>query len=87
VDSEGDQGLHFAGFGFKPTEEAKDRLGDAMDNINNKKKDYSRRRAYNDEEDRTYVNDRNRFFNKKIERFFGKYTEETKQNLERGTAL
>eukprot|EP00930_Biecheleria_cincta_P053472 TRINITY_DN3898_c0_g1_i1.p1 TRINITY_DN3898_c0_g1~~TRINITY_DN3898_c0_g1_i1.p1 ORF type:complete len:464 (-),score=118.19 TRINITY_DN3898_c0_g1_i1:49-1440(-) len=87
VESQGEGGLHFAGFGFKPTEEAKDRLGEAMDKINNKKKEFSRRRAYCDEEDRTYVNDRNRFFNKKVERFFGKYTEETKQNLERGTAL
>lgn len=82
------EGLKFAGFGFKPTEEAKDRLGEAMDKkILEKKKDFSRRRAYNDDEDRTYVNDRNRFFNKKLDRFFGDYTEETRQNLERGTAL
>lgn len=85
--SEGDEGLHFAGFGHKASEEAKNRLGDAMDNIQNKKKDFSRRRTYCDEEDRTYVSERNRFFNKKVDRFFGKYTEETKQNLERGTAL
>ncbi|CAE7385707.1 CYP63 [Symbiodinium natans] len=87
LEDEGEEGLKFAGFGFKPTEEAKRRLGDAMDKILEKKKEFSRRRAYNDEEDRTYVNDRNRFFNKKLDRFFGDYTEETRQNLERGTAL
>jgi len=87
IEEEGEEGLKFAGFGFKPTEEAKSRLGEAMDKIMEKKKEFSRRRAYNDEEDRTYVNDRNRFFNKKLDRFFGDYTEETRQNLERGTAL
>eukprot|EP00439_Symbiodinium_sp_Y106_P073962 s3710_g14.t1 len=87
IEEEGEEGLKFAGFGFKPTEEAKRRLGDAMGKILEKKKEFSRRRAYNDEEDRTYVNERNRFFNKKLDRFFGDYTEETRQNLERGTAL
>jgi len=87
LEKEGTDGLHFGGFGFVPTEEAKDRLGEAMDKMAEKKKAFSRRRAYNDDEDRTYVNDRNRFFNKKIERAFGQYTEETRQNLERGTAL
>mmetsp|Transcript_23549 Transcript_23549/g.42485 ORF Transcript_23549/g.42485 Transcript_23549/m.42485 type:complete len:481 (+) Transcript_23549:77-1519(+) len=87
LEREGSDGLHFGGFGFKPSDEAKDRLGEAMDKMAEKKKSFSRRRAYNDEEDRTYVNDRNRFFNKKIERAFGQYTEETRQNLERGTAL
>ncbi|KAG5247946.1 GCIP-interacting family protein [Salix suchowensis] len=33
------------------------------------------------------INDRNEHFNKKIERAFGKYTLEIKNNLERGTAL
>eukprot|EP00438_Fugacium_kawagutii_P025994 Skav209465 [mRNA] locus=scaffold3498:135124:141906:+ [translate_table: standard] len=75
IEQDGEEGLKFAGFGFKPTEEAKDRLGEAMDKILEKKKDFSRRRAYNDDEDRTYVNDRNRFFNKKLDRFFGDYTE------------
>lgn len=77
----------FAGFGFKASEEAKDRLSAAMDNVLAKKKDFSRRRDHCDEEDVTYVNERNRHFNKKIQRAFGSYTEEIRQNLERGTAL
>jgi len=75
------------GFGMKPTEEAKDRLRDAMDNIIAKKGDFSRRRMFIADEDSTYVNERNRHFNKKLQRAFGAYTEETRQNLERGTAL
>jgi len=75
------------GFGMVPTEEAKDRLRDAMDNIISKKKDFSRRRMFIADEDSTYVNERNRHFNKKLQRSFGAHTEETRQNLERGTAL
>ncbi|KAJ1500630.1 pre-mRNA-splicing factor syf2 [Coelomomyces lativittatus] len=47
----------------------------------------SRRRAYNADEDVTYINDKNRNFNKKISRAFDKYTKEIKDSLERGTAL
>lgn len=75
------------GFGYQPDEAAKDRLQNAMDKSADKKKEFSRRRMHNAEEDVNYVNDRNRHFNKKIERFFGEYTHETRQNLERGTAL
>lgn len=52
-----------------------------------KRSKYSRRRAYNDDSDIDYINERNAKFNKKAERFYGKYTAEIKQNLERGTAV
>jgi len=76
-----------AGFGFQPSEEGKARLQEAMEKMTAKKKEWSRRRTFIAEEDATYVNERNRHFNKKLERSFGAYTEETRQNLERGTAL
>ncbi|KAL4667168.1 hypothetical protein H8959_005857 [Pygathrix nigripes] len=38
-------------------------------------------------QDIDYINERNAKFNKKAERFYGKYTAEIKQNLERGTAV
>lgn len=47
----------------------------------------SRRRAFDDEADVDYINERNMRFNKKLERFYGEYTGEIKQNFERGTAL
>jgi len=75
------------GHGFEATEAAKDRLQAAIEGIQNNKKNFSRRRQYIEDEEATYVNDRNRVFNKKLERSFGAYTEETRQNLERGTAL
>lgn len=52
-----------------------------------KRDKYSRRRPYNDDADIDYINERNAKFNKKAERFYGKYTAEIKQNLERGTAV
>lgn len=48
---------------------------------------FSRRRRYNDDADINYINERNMRFNKKLERFYGQYTAEIKQNLERGTAV
>eukprot|EP00193_Tetraselmis_chui_P012355 CAMPEP_0177780506 /NCGR_PEP_ID=MMETSP0491_2-20121128/17243_1 /TAXON_ID=63592 /ORGANISM="Tetraselmis chuii, Strain PLY429" /LENGTH=425 /DNA_ID=CAMNT_0019300289 /DNA_START=49 /DNA_END=1327 /DNA_ORIENTATION=- len=47
----------------------------------------SRRRVHRDDKDVDSINDRNAHYNKKIERAFGKYTAEIKNNLERGTAL
>lgn len=52
-----------------------------------KRSKFSRRRAYNADADVDYINERNAKFNKKAERFYGKYTAEIKQNLERGTAV
>ena len=52
-----------------------------------KREKFSRRRTHNDEADIDYINERNMKFNKKLERFYGQYTSEIKQNLERGTAI
>jgi len=51
-----------------------------------RRENYSRRRAYNEDEYVDFINERNRMFNKKIKRAFDPYTLETRQNLERGTA-
>ena len=48
---------------------------------------FSRRRAFNEEEDVSYINERNRMFNKKAMRAYEPYTLEIRQNIERGTAL
>lgn len=51
------------------------------------RKNFSKRRKFDEHEDVTYINLRNYRFNKKISRAYDKYTEEIKDNLERGTAL
>ena len=52
-----------------------------------KRSKFSRRRTHVDDADISYINERNKKFNEKCERFYGNYTEEIRQNLERGTAL
>ncbi|XP_003962460.2 pre-mRNA-splicing factor syf2 isoform X1 [Takifugu rubripes] len=70
-----------------PTKTGIDRMVEDLEKQIDKRAKYSRRRAYNDDADIDYINERNAKFNKKAERFYGKYTAEIKQNLERGTAV
>lgn len=52
-----------------------------------KRKEFSRRRRYDETQEVDYINERNQRFNKKIARAFDPYTKDIKQNLERGTAI
>ncbi|KAH8112278.1 SYF2-domain-containing protein [Phellopilus nigrolimitatus] len=52
-----------------------------------RKNKFSRKRLNEDEGDVTYINERNRVFNKKIARYYDKYTSEIRASFERGTAL
>ncbi|KDQ17941.1 hypothetical protein BOTBODRAFT_104606 [Botryobasidium botryosum FD-172 SS1] len=71
----------------KPSEEAIDRVVSKLNkDIDNRNK-FSRQRLNEDEGDITYINERNRQFNKKIGRFYDKYTSEIRASFERGTAL
>ena len=58
-----------------------------LDDAAAKRKNFSRRRAHNDDRDVDSINERNAVFNRKVGRAFDKYTVEIRQNLERGTAL
>lgn len=71
----------------KPSAEALDRLvGHVEDEIAERAK-FSRVKPIKEEDDVTYINDRNAHFNRKISRAFDKYTKEIKDSFERGTAL
>ncbi|KAK3878290.1 hypothetical protein Pcinc_017071 [Petrolisthes cinctipes] len=74
-------GLH------KDSNDAIDSMVDDLEKQISKRERYSRRRIYDDDADINFINERNMKFNKKLERFYGGYTEEIKQNLERGTAV
>ncbi|XP_023015577.2 pre-mRNA-splicing factor Syf2 [Leptinotarsa decemlineata] len=74
-------GLH------KDRPQAIDNLVKSVEKQIEKKSKFSRRRTHNDDADIDYINERNAKFNKKMERFYGEYTAEIKQNLERGTAV
>lgn len=74
-------GLH------KDSKDAIDAMCDDLQKQVDKREKYSRRRTHDDDADINFINERNMKFNKKLERFYGNYTEEIKQNLERGTAV
>ncbi|KAG9122769.1 hypothetical protein FRC07_000711 [Ceratobasidium sp. 392] len=71
----------------KPSEEAIDRVVSKLNLDIDKRSKFSRKRANEEEGDITYINERNRVFNKKIARFYDKYTAETRASFERGTAI
>jgi len=75
------QGAHY------PSKEAIDRMVQEQEKLTDKRMKYHRRRLYDPDAPIDFINERNRKFNAKIERYFGEYTDEIKQNLERGTAV
>jgi pre-mRNA-splicing factor SYF2 len=71
----------------KPSEDAIDRVVGKINKDIDKKGKFSRKRLNEDEGDITYINEPNRVFNKKIARYYDKYTSEIRASFERGTAL
>ncbi|KAE9406561.1 SYF2-domain-containing protein [Gymnopus androsaceus JB14] len=71
----------------KPSEDAIDRMVSKINKDIDKKGKFSRKRLNEDEGDITYINEANRVFNKKIARYYDKYTTEIRASFERGTAL
>ena len=70
----------------KPSKQAVDKMVEDLEKQMDKRKGYSRKRSEK-AVDVDFINERNMRFNSKIERAYGKYTTEIKQNLERGTAI
>jgi len=71
----------------KDSPEALERLSKDINDQVAKREKYSRRRQHDDDADIDYINERNMKFNQKLERFYGQYTKDIKDNLERGTAV
>ena len=69
------------------SEERKHLLNADIEQQQENRKKFSRRRALYEDQDVNYINDRNMNFNKKLQRYFSKEAAEIKANLERGTAL
>ncbi|VDM31643.1 unnamed protein product [Hydatigera taeniaeformis] len=73
--------------GTESSREAVERMVNTLKEQEKKKAVYSRRRAFDPDADIDYINERNKRYNELLDRHYGKYTAEIKQNLERGTAL
>lgn len=78
--------LQYASVDNQPNREAIDRVVADVNKTIARREKSSRQKTINDEDDITYINERNRRFNEKIGRFYDKYTKEIKENFERGTA-
>eukprot|EP00128_Syssomonas_multiformis_P015334 Colp12_sorted_trinity150504_noHs@4678 len=64
-----------------------DRLTKDIEDKEEARRNFSKRRMNFDASDVDYINDKNAIYNKKLKRAFDKYTVEIRQNLERGTAV
>jgi hypothetical protein len=71
----------------KLEQERLDRLVDDIAQQKEKRDQFKRRRLHVEEKDVDYINERNKNFNKKLERNFSKYAAEIKASFERGSAV
>lgn len=73
----------------KPDKAAVDRLVDDMKKAeeNRLKKRRERMAQNGDDGDVTYINEKNKQFNQKLDRFYNKYTAEIRDSFERGTMI
>jgi pre-mRNA-splicing factor SYF2 len=79
--------LAYGGEGFQPSEEKVEGMVQNLLDAAERRNKFSRRRPEVFEADVDSINDRNKHFNKKLERAYGTYTKVIKENLERGTAI
>ncbi|GET02785.1 SYF2-domain-containing protein [Rhizophagus clarus] len=79
--------LRYASVDNVPSPQEVDRLVTDVSKQIAQREKFSRRKQADDDDEITYINNRNKRFNEKIGRFYDKYTREIKGNLERGTAL
>ncbi|PWZ02794.1 SYF2-domain-containing protein [Testicularia cyperi] len=70
-----------------PSDSAIDRVITHLNHESEIVKSRSRPRPDDPDTDITYINDKNKHYNKKLKRFFDSQTKEIRENLERGTAL
>ncbi|WFC96439.1 SYF2 splicing factor [Malassezia brasiliensis] len=71
----------------RPDEEAVDRLVSHLNHEQDQIRRRSRRRNDGPDAEITYINEKNKHFNKKIKRYYDEHTKEIRENLERGTAF
>ncbi|KAK8795796.1 hypothetical protein JH06_3438 [Blastocystis sp. subtype 4] len=75
------------GVNVRLSEEAINRVVEDQKMIDEKNKSFSKRRTYHLQHKVDYINERNRVYNRKLDRYFDRYTTDIRANLERGTAL
>ncbi|CEF62120.1 Pre-mRNA-splicing factor SYF2 [Strongyloides ratti] len=72
---------------YYPSEASLEKLSQSIDQREKKRREYHRRRTFDPDAVVDYINEKNRKYNQKLERYYGQYTKDIKDSLERGTAL
>uniref|UniRef100_A0AC35UGE1 Pre-mRNA-splicing factor SYF2 n=1 Tax=Rhabditophanes sp. KR3021 TaxID=114890 RepID=A0AC35UGE1_9BILA len=72
---------------YYPSALGMQKLVETVDQQEKKRREYHRRRIFDPDATVDYINEKNRKFNEKLEKYYGEYTRETKESIERGTAL
>lgn len=75
------QGQHY------PTTSALEKLSDTAHGMAKSREQYHRRRMFDPDAPIDYINEKNRKFNNKLEKYYGQYTEDLRDDIERGTAI
>lgn len=77
------------GHEHKPSKEAVDKLVDDLEKGERARLKARAARGINDDDggDVTYINEKNKQFNEKLNRFYNRYTTEIRESFERGTAI
>ncbi|KWU46518.1 mRNA splicing factor SYF2, partial [Rhodotorula sp. JG-1b] len=71
----------------KPTDDQVDRMISKLNSDIDKRQKRSRQRDDEDQGDITWINEKNRQFNRKLSRYYDDVTRETRENFERGAYL
>lgn len=79
--------LNPAQLAHQTVEEGKERVVADLVGDERRRAAFSRRRRFDEHQDVTYINQRNYRFNQKLDRAYDQYTQELRENLERGTAI
>ncbi len=73
--------------GAAATDSREDVMAREIEEMTEKRNQFSRKRVEDDSKDVTSINERNKAYNRKLERNFSKFANEIKGSLERGTAM
>ena len=70
----------------EPDQKIVERMAEELEEEAERRKKFSRRRPFYEDMDISFINERNRVYNAKLQRSFKEYAAEIKNNLDRGTA-
>ena len=87
VDKEGEFYADEDSLGFVDNRPKKENVDQLVKDLERAEQGRMRRKPGGEDEDVTYINDKNKNFNQKLARAYGAYTKEIRDSFERGTMI